>query len=676
MNVHFDVETRSEANLPDVGAHRYACDPTTVIFMCAVAEQRPDATVYLWINPLFRDAGVESDPQADELIHRATTRFAFNAPFEQAIFWGTRQFGAVPVESWRCTQAVARIAGMPDSLEKCGEALDIDCKKDRRGKDLIKFFSIPREDGKFNEPRDHKEKWMLFCDYCRQDVRAEREIHHKLDKAFGLRGLNLETFLFTMRMNQDGIPVNVLALRNAQRIVDEVTSGASEEFRRLTGVNITQRAKVLEWLHKRGVMIENMQADTLQSLDAKSYPAEVGRVITLYIQLSYAATKKIATMLDWACPDGCMRGVLKFYGAGTGRWSAGGPQIQNAKKATPEMRPITKAAYKYISNGGTAAGLDAVYGDSMEVLASCIRHFVHRPGFEMLDGDYNAIEARVICWLAGESERLAMWAKGADLYRWMASLIYGVPESQVNGDMRDMGKRTILGCGYGMGAAKFLSTCELFGAKCDAELAERSVTTYRENHPKIVQFWRGLQSGVEQALINLKQPYRVGKILIWTDYAAGRLYLFLQLPSGRRLAYPDPKSEPDPKFGQQITYWGQLPMTTQWGRIKLYGGKLAENCIGEGTEVLTQRGWIPIEQVRDDDDVWDGEAWVGHDGVICKGDQPVIEFAGVKLTPDHEVFEENGKITAEKACADSALKIGEKSWQNLDFNSKAKFLAT
>lgn len=578
MNIHIDLETRSHADLPSVGAHRYACDPSTEILMCGVAEQRLDAPVYLWINPKFRDAGVEHEPQADELLRQGTLRFAFNAPFEQAILWDSNQFAEVPLDAWRCTQAVARIAGLPDSLEKCGEALDIDCKKDRRGKDLIKFFSIPREDGHFNDPRDHKDKWLQFCEYCRQDVRAEREIHHKLEKDFGLRGLNLETFLFTMRMNQEGIPVNVLALRNAQKIVDQVQAGAGAEFRALTGLNITQRAKVLEWLEKRGLKVENMQADTLQALDTASPLPDVARVIELYIQLSYAATKKISTMLDWACPDGRMRGVLKFYGAGTGRWSAGGPQIQNAKKATPEMRPITKQAYDYICRGGTAEGLDAVYGDPMEVLASCIRHFVHAPGYEMLDGDYNAIEARVICWLAGERTRLEMWANGADLYRWMASQIYEVPEAKVNGDMRDMGKRTILGCGYGMGAAKFLSTCELFGAKCDAALAERAVTAYRTEHPKIVQLWRGLQTGVEQSLVNLKQRYRVGKITLWTDYAAGRLYLFMELPSGRKLAYPDPRSELDAQFGQQITYWGAVPGTVVWGRVKLYGGKLAENA--------------------------------------------------------------------------------------------------
>lgn len=607
MNVHLDVETRSRANLPDVGAHRYGVDPSTDVFMCGVAETRPDAPVYLWINPKFRDAGVPSDPQADELIAKATIRHAFNAPFEQAIFWGTNQFGQVPIESWRCTQAMARMAGLPDSLEKCGEALDIDCKKDRKGKDLIKFFSIPREDGQFNEPRNHPEKWAQFCEYCRQDVRAEREINGKLEKVFGLKGVNLETFLFTMRMNQQGIPVNVVALNNAKRVVHEVTCTASAEFERMTGVKITQRAKVLEWLHKRGVMLENMQADTLQSLDVGGFPPEVAKAMTLYIQLSYAAAKKVETMSDWACPDGRMRGVMKFYGAGTGRWSAGGPQIQNAKKPTPDMRPITKHAYYYLCNGGTASGLDAIYGEPMEVISSCIRHFVHQPGSEMLDGDYNAIEARIICWLAGETEALEMWEKGVDQYKRMASRIYGVPVAQVNADQRDMGKRTILGCGYGMGAAKFLSTCEAYKVECDAVLAETAVSAYRETYPKIVAYWRALQNAVQNAIINLKQAYQVGPVTIGTDYAAGKLYLFIRLPSGRHLAYAEPMVEPDPNFGKQVTYCGQLPMSVVWGRVKLYGGKIAENIsqavaadlMSHGARTAEARGMAPFALIHD-----------------------------------------------------------------------------
>ena len=603
MKVHLDIETRSRADLPSVGAYRYGCDVSTQVFMAAVSEESANAPVYLWINPLFRDAGVESEPEALELLAQAEEVRAFNAPFEQPVLHGTSFHPYIPLEAYRCTQAMARIAGLPESLEKCGDALGISAKKDARGKSLIRHFSIPDENGVFNEPRDHREKWAEFCEYCRQDVRAEKEIHRMLRHKFDLTGLNLETFQFTMRMNAAGIPVNVQALTNAQKIIDEVQAGAGRKFTEITGLKITQRAKVLAWLQGRGVKITDMQADTLAAVNTSSVSPEVAEAISYYIQLSYAAAKKVSTMLDWAMPDGRMRGVMKFYGAGTGRWSAGGPQIQNAKKATPTMRPITKMAYAAISTGVTAEGLDAVYGDPMEVIASCIRHFVHKPTYELLDADYNAIEARLICWLADEKEMLKLWADGKDLYKRMASLIYNVPIPAVNSDERDMGKRVILGCGYGMGAAKFLATCETFGVKCDAQLAERAVTVYREQHPAIVKYWRRLNNKAMEAI--RKPGMKQDEFIV--ENAAGRLYLFCRLPSGRRLAYPDPEITIDPNFGDQVTYWGQLPMSQQWGRIKLYGGKLAENiCQATAADVMSRgarmaevRGMAPFALIHD-----------------------------------------------------------------------------
>jgi DNA polymerase len=584
-DVHFDIETRSRIDLTEVGAGRYGDDPTTEIFMGAVAENRPDAPVYLWINPKFENAGIKSEPKALELLQNAKRVYCHNAPFEQPVCHGAGFPVFIPLDKFRCTQAMARMAGLPESLEKCGEALDIDSKKDRRGKDLIKLFSIPDEDtGLFREPKDHPQAWAEFCSYCKQDVRAEREIHRELSSHFELAGTNLDTFQFTMRMNDLGIPVNVVALKNAQKILDGVNAGAVVEFREITGYNLTQRAKVLAWLQAGGVDIKNMQSETLLALDQTKLDPLVGYAVKLYCQLSYAATKKVQTMLDWACADGRMRGVLKFYGAGTGRWSAGGPQIQNAKKPTPAMRPITHAAFRYIHNGGTAEGLRAVYGEPVEVIASCIRHFVGHPEKPLLDGDYNAIEARVLCWLANEVQILRMWRDGRDLYKFMASQIYGVPENQIAKDSaeRDMGKRTELGCGYGMGAPKFQSTCLQYKVACDEELAQRAVDIYRSTHPYVVNWWKQLDSAVRAAIqypnarhyVNSGQPFG---ICIWTEITAGLKYLFIALPSGRQLAYPSAQIEPSEDWGTQITYWGQLPLSVQWGNIKLYGGKIAEN---------------------------------------------------------------------------------------------------
>ena len=56
-------------------------------------------------------------------------------------------------------------------------------------------------------------------------------------------------------------------------------------------------------------------------------------------------------------------------------------------------------------------------------------------------------------------------------------------------------------------------------------------------------------------------------------------------------------------------------------------GKIAElSCIAEGQPVLTRRGLVPIQEVRLDDELWDSEAWVHHEGVVFKGEKEVIEY--------------------------------------------------
>lgn len=68
-------------------------------------------------------------------------------------------------------------------------------------------------------------------------------------------------------------------------------------------------------------------------------------------------------------------------------------------------------------------------------------------------------------------------------------------------------------------------------------------------------------------------------------------------------------------------------------------GKQAElSCIAEGSLVLTDRGLIPIEEVKLGDRVWDGEEWVAHDGVIYRGEREVITYEGLTATPDHPVW--------------------------------------
>lgn len=617
--VHLDYETRSRSDLTEVGAHRYAIDPSTEILMCGVSAEGSDE-VHLWINPAFGIPNPENE-KAEELLREATELYAHNAPFEQAVTWGIAQqrkatpfvMGEPNLSLWRCTAAMARKAGLPSSLEKCGEALNTDAQKDSKGKALIKFFSIPQEDGSFNEPQDHSEKWAQFCEYCRQDVRTEKAIHKKI-KPFELVGAPLATFQFDMRMNQRGIPINVAAARNAQAIIDSVQNGVTDEFRKLTGLNPTQRAKVLALVQSLGVKIDNMQAETLAALTVDEVIAspKAARILELYSKLSYAAIKKVKTMLNCVCPDGMIRGTFRYYGAGTGRWSAQGLQPHNFKKTPEELRPITDEVYQRICEGWTGPMLEAVYGEPFDLIAGCIRNFIQHPTLEMLDGDYSGIEARIIAWLAGQDDVVQQWREydqgiGLGPYKHMAAQVYGCRPEAVTKDQREVGKRVVLGAGFGMGPDKFQSSCrDLYQLDLPYELCELGIKTFRDKCRKIVQYWYQLDAQARDAISHPGTtfgPFVVRRI-------GGIPFLLARLPSGRSLSYPHPKLEiiqGDEGWGEQITYWGQLPMSQAWGRVKLYGGKIAENFaqataadfMANGAINAERRGMPPFMLVHD-----------------------------------------------------------------------------
>ena len=65
-------------------------------------------------------------------------------------------------------------------------------------------------------------------------------------------------------------------------------------------------------------------------------------------------------------------------------------------------------------------------------------------------------------------------------------------------------------------------------------------------------------------------------------------------------------------------------------------------CIKYNTPVLSSRGWVPIQNIRKTDLIWDGEEWVSHEGTKLQGITTVIKRHGVWMTPEHLVLTEAG----------------------------------
>ena len=622
---NLDFETRSRADLKKVGAYRYACDPSTRILMFAIA--RDDGEPALWMNPaLFPWANGVALALLDEALADAgSLLWAHDAEFERAVsrYRMKLDIGRTPpaIERWRCTAALARKAGLRPSLANVGEDLNLGQKKWGEGYQLIRTFSIPQKDtGEFIEPRDEPEKFAKFGFYCQLDVKSEREVHQRL-KPFELKTGALDTFLFDARMNDRGLPLNIKALRHAQTIIESVQARVTAEFKALTGLEVTQRDKVKKYLIGLGLKLANMQSKTTddviayhedeededETLELPENPTETAiAALRLYKLVSYAAIKKVKTMLDCACPDGFARGMYLYHGAGTGRWAAKHIQPMNMKKPTI---PDAAGVYAMLCAGCSEQDIEELYGNPLEAIANCIRNFIHDTSAPMFDADYSSVEARIICWLAGQEDILKIhraadaW-KGPkelkpDVYKTMAQEVYGVPASKVTGEQRDLGKRLELGCGFGMWWVKFQKTCwDLYRVRVSDELAERGVLAYRGSHGRVVSFWADCDNAMRSAVLHHGQRFFAGTLISFeVRSVSGLEYLLMRLPSGRIIAYPHPKVEIlEGQDRENVTYYGQIPGTAKWGRVSLWPGKCAENAVQAVAADLIAHGSVTAER--------------------------------------------------------------------------------
>lgn len=293
----------------------------------------------------------------------------------------------------------------------------------------------------------------------------------------------------------------------------------------------------------------------------------------------------------------------------------------------------------------------------------------------LFDADYSAIEARIVCWLAGQEDALDEYRQGIDRYKVMASLIYSIPVDQVNKHpQRFVGKTAILGCGFQMSANKFRASCLKMRYDLPPGLEDTAVAAFREKHKKVKQYWYDVEAAAQKAILHKNEIIRVsnnkaGPYKVPVFFCVKNIteipFLLCKLPSGRRLAYPRPKLVPSPRFEGKmaIKFFGHI-IGTQWGDVDTYGGKLVENCLSGETKVLSEWGWVRMDSIKRDDLVFDGVEFVRHQGVVSKGVQTTIAFHGLNVTPDHRFKTKDGewksafRVKPEELYSESSANLG------------------
>jgi DNA polymerase len=190
-------------------------------------------------------------------------------------------------------------------------------------------------------------------------------------------------------------------------------------------------------------------------------------------------------------------------------------------------------------------------------------------GYKFVDSDLSQIEARTLAWLAEQEDLLTAFERGDDVYKIMASAIYGKPVEDIDKDERFVGKTTILGCGYGMGAAKFRAQLKTFGKDLPQEECERIIEVYRSTYPKIPELWRAASKALDSMISNQSSPIgRAGAVMV--EGTAG-----IRLPNGLYLKYPNLRKVTNEEGRTEMVYDTKRGRSTIDNRI--YGGKAIEN---------------------------------------------------------------------------------------------------
>ena len=582
-----DLETKSDIDIAKSGVYRYADSPYFDILLFAYSIDGQPVQV-------IDTANGEEIPEnilaafADENV----VKRAFNCNFERVCLSKylrknyPQYFQSYSIdedtvgdflnpESWHCSMIHARTLGLPSSLAEVGKVLGIEQQKMTEGKALIKFFCAPYDtiDGvpQFHNPKDYPDKWEIFKAYNKRDVEAELEIDRRLSR-FPVPDFLWKEFYLDQEINDRGILVDMQLADKAISLDAEAKEELTVEMKRLTGVeNPNSVYQLLDWLETQGYKSDSLGKTQVQEL-IKTAKEPVKSVLQMRLQLSKSSVKKYTAMKNTACSDNRARGMFSFYGASrTGRWAGRNVQLQNLPQNHLPDLSEARELVKY----GSFEDIQMLYDDVPDTLSQLIRTaFIPRQGMKFIVADFSAIEARVIAWLAGEEWRMRAFAYGEDIYCASASKMFGVPvvKHGENGHLRQKGKISELACGFGgsVGAMKAMGADSL--GLSDTEL-KQIVTDWREASPHITELWWAVDRAVKKA-IKGKTATKTHGLLF--SYEAG--FLFIRLPSGRRLAYAKPYIGKNKFGGESVTYMG-INAQKKWNRLESYGPKFVENCV-------------------------------------------------------------------------------------------------
>lgn len=599
--LHIDLETYSDIDIGKCGAYRYVDSPNFEILLLAYAYDDEPVTV---IDVAQREGWPTQ--VLDDILSSDITKVAHNAAFERIClskFLNTK----LDPKAWHCTMVHALSLGFPASLADVGKALNLEEDKQKMavGKRLITYFCKPCKPTQANGqrtrnyPHHDPEKWDLFKEYNQQDVVTEQAIYDKLMK-FPLPESERILYCLDQSINDYGIGVDTDLMDKVIGYSKEYEAALRKECEELTGgINVHSIVQLKQWLtEQEGRQIDSLTKDDVDQLLKLDLKPSSKRILELRQETGKTSVKKYEAFERSICSDGRIHGAFQFYGAGrTGRWAGRLIQPQNFPRNAFEDIALARRMVK----SEQWDEIEMLYGSMNDVFSTLIRTLIVPPeGMTFAIADYSAIEARVVAWMADEKWRQDVFANGGDIYCMSATQMFGVPVEKhgQNSHLRKKGKVAELACGYGGGVGALR---KMGGEQMGLSEKEMDdiVKKWRRSSPHVVKLWRELGDAAIEAIdTRLRVKCRHG---VSFKYSKG--ILFMQLPSGRSLAYVQPRFD-----GRELTYMGMNQTTRKWERTKTWGGKLTENliqaiardCLAESMTKIQKAGYHIVMHVHDE----------------------------------------------------------------------------
>lgn len=432
-------------------------------------------------------------------------------------------------------ETVCKVLGLPEEYHKAG------------GMALINKFCKPRKASKKNQDKwwtkeTAPEKWAEFLHYGAQDIIAMRMAASYVSE---LTPYEQNVWRHTYQMNDRGVPVSIQECENIIAIVEQEKDQMNHWAARISGgafKKVTEKDKVKDWMRDaHGVVLLNAEGKVTlaaefvdKALESGELPFDVRTVLTLSKAVNQTSVKKFDKMLEIASPDGFIRGMYVYHGAGTGRYaSRGGLNLQNLK------RPVIKDPEAAVGLFAlTYAMVKSVFQNLMDAATSCIRSVLKAPaGYDFINEDFSSVENRCANWFAGQWDIVQGYADGLDEYKLLAVDMYKTTYEAVTKDQRQVAKAGVLGGQFGQGYKGFIAFAEGYGVHVDKKESKEIIGAYRGSHAQVQSMWYELG---DQAIAAIKSPGTRfacrGRGFLYSD----GLFLCAELPSGRVIKWYKP----------------------------------------------------------------------------------------------------------------------------------------